>query len=1061
MLRTNPARIKPAAPYLLFAGLACAVVGAALYGDWLPPLITPRSPRAALARALGSARFSEGRLTGCGAYASPPSTRPEIPPTSELLEVSRRISQRVEREPSSQALADAAFLQLANGWSDAAITTLRRAQSQKPNDAGLKNDLAAALIQKGLSQQDPLALVDALESAAQALQIEPNLAEARFNLAVALERLHLVSEAIVAWRRFLEVDFESLWADEARQHLQLLESAARREPEREALDRAARAADLVAVRAIAQRSHQDARVYAQEVLLPLWGESRGRGDVTSASRALAAARAIGEVLEGLGGDRTVADAVAAVAERASDARESARLARGYELYGHGADHYEHDRLTEAAVAFMQATELLDGEAIGLWSEFWSAVLAFYDGRREHAFAALASLSEKPELLRYPALRGRVLWAEGLMHLIGSDLATSLPLYQASLAEFERLEEAENRGTVDWLISENFRLLGEPQAAWNHRWQALAILRRTPNSPWRHNLLLTSTQALVQEGRLLSALHFQNEELAGAERRGNSLALAQAFLVRSRIHHQLERDGQAKSDIERALFHLDKVPAGGLQDRVRADAAFAEAEILSTERPTTSLSLLSPALTYYLETGRLSYAASVHLLRARVNLALGNVSAAEDDLLTATQLQEQAGDRLRDFQATAFREQWQSLFDELVNLQVLHQERPDLGFVSADRAKTGKSVSNSINNQALSLDRARSLLPADHALIEYTVLADHLLLWAVWRENWIFVQRRVSEGDLERLVERVLLEIRHGNSSSFRPSAEEAFDFLIRPVLDRLPVDARLVIIPDKFLSQVPFAALVERNSGDTLLKQRIVSVAPSVSAFLDTVERGSERQRDRRQWRLLAIGNPTVDRSLFPELKPLPQAEQEVVDVARLYPFSEVMTGVEATREHLTQALPSADVLHFAGHALRDAKRPELSQLVLAPSTGGSQLPVLSARDLQGLSLRHLQLVVLSACSTAPGSRRRSEGVSGVAQAFLDGGARAVLATLWKVDDGVARRVLTGFHRRIARGEEGANALRAAQLQYLAEERAGERSASPDWAAFQLAGFVPPQREED
>jgi len=335
------------------------------------------------------------------------------------------------------------------------------------------------------------------------------------------------------------------------------------------------------------------------------------------------------------------------------------------------------------------------------------------------------------------------------------------------------------------------------------------------------------------------------------------------------------------------------------------------------------------------------------------------------------------------------------------------------------------------------------------------------MWGVWRENWIFVQRKVSEEDLEKLVGRLLLEVRHGSLSNFRPSAEEAFDHLIRPVLGRLPAGARLVIIPDKFLSKVPFAALVERNSGDTLLQQRIVSVAPSASAFLETVESGSEAQRDRKQWRLLAIGNPAIDRSLFPELKPLAQAEREVLDIAPLYPSSEVMTGVEATREHLVQSLTGADVLHFAGHALKDPKRPELSQLVLAPSPGGSQLPVLSTRDLRNLSLAHLQLVVLSACSTAPGSRRRSEGVSGVAQAFLDGGVRAVLAALWKVDDGVARRVLTDFHRRIARGEDGASALREAQLQYVAEERAAGRRVSPDWAAFQLAGFVPPLREED
>jgi CHAT domain-containing protein len=91
---------------------------------------------------------------------------------------------------------------------------------------------------------------------------------------------------------------------------------------------------------------------------------------------------------------------------------------------------------------------------------------------------------------------------------------------------------------------------------------------------------------------------------------------------------------------------------------------------------------------------------------------------------------------------------------------------------------------------------------------------------------------------------------------------------------------------------------------------------------------------------------------------------------------------------------------------------------------------------------------VLSACETSRGRLLPGEGVLGPAQAFLQAGAAAVVASYWRVDDLTTSRFMQEFYRYLLIERlPAATALRKAQI-----EAAG--SASPhDWAAFSLYGW--------
>jgi CHAT domain-containing protein len=88
--------------------------------------------------------------------------------------------------------------------------------------------------------------------------------------------------------------------------------------------------------------------------------------------------------------------------------------------------------------------------------------------------------------------------------------------------------------------------------------------------------------------------------------------------------------------------------------------------------------------------------------------------------------------------------------------------------------------------------------------------------------------------------------------------------------------------------------------------------------------------------------------------------------------------------------------------------------------------------------------VVLSACSTGAGRVAGRAGALSLSRAFLDGGAQAVVATLWAVGEGSA--VIVGaLHQALARGTPVAVALREAKL---ATRRAGQSPIA--WAGWTL-----------
>ena len=101
--------------------------------------------------------------------------------------------------------------------------------------------------------------------------------------------------------------------------------------------------------------------------------------------------------------------------------------------------------------------------------------------------------------------------------------------------------------------------------------------------------------------------------------------------------------------------------------------------------------------------------------------------------------------------------------------------------------------------------------------------------------------------------------------------------------------------------------------------------------------------------------------------------------------------------------------------------------------------------DVQGVKIR-AKLFVLSRCHSGRGEIN-SEGVVGIARAFLAAGARYVVISLWAISDMATMEFMRSFYRHLAVGKSTGVALHQAMKSFRESENFSHLKY---WAPFLL-----------
>jgi CHAT domain-containing protein/Tfp pilus assembly protein PilF len=292
---------------------------------------------------------------------------------------------------------------------------------------------------------------------------------------------------------------------------------------------------------------------------------------------------------------------------------------------------------------------------------------------------------------------------------------------------------------------------------------------------------------------------------------------------------------------------------------------------------------------------------------------------------------------------------------------------------------------------------------------------------------------------------------------FRASAVKLYDLLIKPAEAQLRGKTNLIIAPDNTLWDLPFQALA-RGTNRFLLEDAAIAYAPSLTVLREMTKR--RRNQDAAPANLLALGNPvvgseTIKRAALTlrdgKLAPLPEAEQEVKALGRLYGVSrsKVYIGADAREDRFKSEASRARILHFATHGILNNASPMYSHLALAEGGAGED-GLLEAWELMQLDL-NADLVVLSACETARGRIGAGEGMIGLSWAMFMAGVPSIVVSQWKVESAGTRDLMVDFHRSLiaTKPKPRSEALRQAALKLMKNP---ETSHPFYWAGFVLVG---------
>lgn len=652
---------------------------------------------------------------------------------------------------------------------------------------------------------------------------------------------------------------------------------------------------------------------------------------------------------------------------------------------------------------------------------------------------------------FPELLARTLWLEALNRAEMGEMAESNRLYAEAERIYLGLGESEQALRLRLRRAANLKALGDHSESLRV-WQRL-LLRHPPLPDSERHILLADLSSYLTAQRFFTVARDVAYEME-LQRSLDPLegVLAHRCVINSQIEIESGNNRKALDMLESCRELRDSQSTDVYS--IRLDLLMARAK---SRDPDTSARALRSALEDYKRQNIGFLAAPLYRRLGALLVEQGFPKEAADLLNEGVSYFEHRGLALKDpwLRARSF-EELRLLVEQLVDLALRFEKSPARAF---DIAETGRARSllteltylgesrNVGNLQPLTLHEIQEGLPPGTAMLNYFSLPDKLIGWVI-SNHGLEGHRQIglTPNRLSELSNR-LLEGISKSSASYQEARGRLALAVLDPFREILAPFQSVIVVPDLDLSRVPFTLLDDGLRANPDFASRTWSKSPSASSFILALRNSAAGPPSNHA--PLIIGSPinTEARDSL-GLEDLPHAAEEALAIGKIW-GSEPFLGGAGTEELFRSKTRNAPIIHFAGHAGSDPRRPARNWMVLAPTK--SDDGILYAHEIPD-TWSGSQLVVLSACEGGVGPIAPSEGVQSLTTTLLARGVSAVIASQWKAHDSSTKDLMVAFHQHYKSTNDLNLSLRFAQDRL--------RETHPYyWAGFEVwGGLAKPPR---
>jgi len=1049
----------------------------------------------ALNEAYKQKRPVEARVTGLN-YAPFSETRgPSYVNSRELDRSAALLHNAVDEKSSADAIHALGRLYLLNREFDKAVLEFEEALKKTPNDAKLHSDLGAALLEKGKverasdqSGRSETTLASSLEHLKRALELDDSLLDARFNRALLYEQMRLTPQALADWEKYLTLDPNSRWADEARKKIKEIKEQGQKVSQRnedlapQFFD-ARRAGDREKMWQVFSNAHLRTGNAVTNKLIDnylLTSTTPERSE--EAAESLNTLIDLGKLAGDKTGDRFTADVAEAYRSATPSELKSFSQARTDAATAY--DFYNQSKHDLAIPLYNRARDTFAAAANpeGLLARFWLSYCFLQRGDTQNSIAVLQAVERECETHNYEWLLS--LTQVGLANAWNRQTKYSQAVDYGWASYNISQQLADKNGEIRSLnlLASLYRDMGNYRRSLYTAQQGLRLGSEiSADASQMIGFYATSAWSFNSLGHYPAALEYETEALNLSEVMNSPLVHSRYLVQMGLIQGMLKNYDEAIRNINlgievgRSLGEQTISHEMSTVGRLYLGQAYRE-----SGRYPEALATLTDAENFCRQkTGeQLWLLHEVKKEQLLTRIAQRDFASAGDELAQVLNDYEDQRQKIQEeSNRKSFFDKEQGIYDVAIDFAYSQASDPQRAFDYSETSRARSLLDTSTEDwhvadeekipdlrfssavKPMPLTEIRQNLPDRAQVLQFAVLKEKLVIWYLTRDRFESATVSVSSDELMDKVDRLLSLVTHAASDSdkqLQRISGELFDLLIKPLAQFLDPQKQLCIVPDKILNLLPFNVLFSSSTQRYLLEDFALSYASSANLFVRESKLANEKSTATNE-EFLGVGNPLFDRKAFPDLADLPSASREVENVSHFYDRSLLLRDGDAKKASVLSEMRNADVLHFATHYLPDATSPMLSKLVLARELDGQGRPlvtdeVLHAYEIYRLKPLRSRLAILAGCQTGVEAYVNGEGPIGLARPFNAAGVPLVIASLWPVDSQATTELMIEFHRlRRQNHYSSAEALRGAQLQMLRQENTSHRNAYY-WASFSLIG---------